>query len=325
MTAGLPKMIPSVLTILRFRPSGSLPEGFAALSFFDFHLFPRFILLPLVIFFLPIGSSPAFADSLARQGVSGVSEAVAFPEELGEIVYRRNPGRPVQLFIIGNSHRSPLNGENGDRTIAAQLQTYRIGEWLIENQQVELLLPEGFFGMKAGTGRRTLTARRLDESLGKALADTSTFINADLLLHADYGIPLHQIEDREIYAAVRDCLLVALQGSDRRSGRAASELVSLQERRSALMLERVPAIIDAEYARGHIALPRALLTIGLEHLDEIITFFATGGMEMKSVHSGWPALSASLASLRHEIGVTVIVPRAVLALRGVGALARADY
>ncbi|MDO9081422.1 MAG: hypothetical protein Q7U44_11530, partial [Desulfuromonadales bacterium] len=79
------------------------------------------------------------------------SPAGGLPRELGTIVYQKNPDHPQQVFIIGNSHRSSTSGKNGSQTVPAQVETYRIAEWLILQHQVELLLPEGFFGRQERT------------------------------------------------------------------------------------------------------------------------------------------------------------------------------
>jgi hypothetical protein len=67
------------------------------------------------------------------------------PVEYGEVIYRFNEKSPNQVFIIGISHRDALTCLNGDNTSKVQAQIYRIGDWLIHSQGLELLLPEGFF------------------------------------------------------------------------------------------------------------------------------------------------------------------------------------
>lgn len=264
---------------------------------------------------LCLWSGTSLADSSSLNATPGFSDSSGLPSEFGEIVYQKNPERPVQVYIIGNSHRSSSTGDNGVNTIPAQVQTYRIGEWLIRQHQVELLLPEGFFGRKGRSGILD-SAVGLDRSaLEETLADTSTFINADLLLHRNYGVGLQQVEDREMYRSVKEYLLSGLKSGDSLLASFGLELEYLQERRSAAILQKIPEVIDNEYRQGNIAQPRAILTIGMAHLDEIIKFIELGKIEIPAPRigaSGFQAYSEALELLDKEIGVTVIVPRAIL-------------
>jgi hypothetical protein len=268
-----------------------------------------------------------FFFTLALLGIRGTSladssslnampaDAAGLPSELGEIVYRKYPERPFQVYIIGNSHRSSSTGDNGVNTVPAQIQTYRIGEWLIRHHQVELLLPEGFFGRMGSSGIPDAAVRLDGPALEETLADTSTFINADLLLHRNYGIGLQQVEDRDLYLNVRQYLLSGLKSDESLPASFGLELEYLQERRSAAILQGIPAVIDNEYRLGNIAQPRAILTIGMAHLNEIITFLELGKIEIPAPRigaSGFQAYSEPLELLAKEIGVTVIVPRAIL-------------
>jgi hypothetical protein len=224
----------------------------------------------------------------------------------------------LQVFIIGNSHRSSASGANGSHTVPAQVQTYRIAEWLIRQQQVELLLPEGFFGHQEGTGTFEATVRLDGPTLEEALSDTSTFINADLLLHRNYGIALHQVEDRDLYRNAREYLLSGLQSGSSFCAPFGLELEYLQERRSAAILQKIPAVINDAYRQGRIAQPRAILTIGMTHLDEMIKFLKMGRIEIPAPSSGtsdFTPHSETLELLANQVGVTVIIPRALLDAR----------
>ena len=68
----------------------------------------------------------------------------AIPFERGEVVFSSNERSPNQIYIIGMSHRDTLTRANGSNTVKSQIEAYRIGEWLIQNKGLELLLPEGF-------------------------------------------------------------------------------------------------------------------------------------------------------------------------------------
>lgn len=278
MTAGLPEMLRDIFGLTLF-----------------------------VLLTLWSGSSWAASRSPKPIPVDGL------PSELGTIVYQKNPERSLQVFIIGNSHRSSASGENGRQTVPAQVQTYRIAEWLIRQHQVELLLPEGFFGRQERA--EIVDAVRHDgATLEEALADTSTFINADLLLHRNYGIALQQIEDRNLYRSARDHLHAGLQSGYRLPASFNLEFEYLQERRSAAILQKIPAVINAAYAQGEIAQPRAILTIGMSHLDEIIKFLKMERMEILAPPigpSGFQDYKETLDLLAQGVGVTVIVPRAL--------------
>ena len=85
--------------------------------------------------------------SIFWAGIPGVySQAgLRMPAEYGDVVYQLNPEKPDQVFIIGISHRDSLTLANDANTSNVQAEVYRIGEWCIRNEGVELLLPEGFF------------------------------------------------------------------------------------------------------------------------------------------------------------------------------------
>jgi hypothetical protein len=315
MTAGLPEMLPDIFTNLPFSRTGSgSKNGVKLTTSPPIIVSTLFVLLAFLFFFG--GTSGAASSSL--KAVSGFAEATGLPGELGKIVYQKNPESNIQLFIIGNSHRSSASGENGSDTVPAQVQTYRIAEWLISQHQVELLLPEGFFGRQERTGIPDAIIRHDDPTLEEALTDTSTFINADLLLHRNYGMTLHQVEDRDLYRHVREFLHSGLKSGERLLAPFGLELEYLQERRSAAILQKIPAVINAEYRQGHIAQPRAILTIGMAHLDEMIKFLEAERIEVLAPPigaSGFQDYREVLNLVAQEVGVTVIVPRVMLADR----------
>ncbi|MDZ4185450.1 MAG: hypothetical protein U1D97_10790 [Desulfuromonadales bacterium] len=258
---------------------------------------------------LSLGSATSRAASLSPHA----TPAGGLPSELGSIVYQKNPDHPLQVFIIGNSHRSSASGKNGRQTVPAQVETYRIAEWFILQHQVELLLPEGFFGRQERTEIIEIVPHD-NVVLEEALADTSTFINADLLLHRNYGIALHQIEDRDLYRNARDHLHAGLEGGYRLPASFGLEMDYLQERRSAAILQKLPAVINAAYHQGQIVQPRAILTIGMAHLDEIIKFLEMERMEILAPPvgtSGFQDYRETLDLLAQGGGVTIIVPRAL--------------
>ncbi len=315
MTAGLPEMLRNIFTN---RSSSRAGYRFLRVAAAIPH---RPILLSTLILGLTLFGSLSLCSGTSRAASLSphAPPAVGLPSELGTIVYQKNPERPLQVFIIGNSHRSSASGENGSQTVPAQVQTYRIAEWLIRQHQVELLLPEGFFGRQERAEIVDAIVRHDGATLEAALADTSTFINADLLLHRNYGIALHQIEDRNLYRNARDHLHAGLQSGYRLPASFSLEFEYLQERRSAAILEKIPAVINAAYHQGQIAQPRAILTIGMSHLDEIIKFLKMERMEILAPPigaSGFQDYKETL-DLLAQVGVTVIVPNSLL-LEGEG-------
>jgi hypothetical protein len=307
MTAGLPEMLRDIFTNRSSSRAGSRLEE-AAL----FH--PPILLSTLILGLTLLGILSLWSGTSRAASLSLHAPPAGLPSELGTIVYQKNPDHPLQVFIIGNSHRSSASGKNGRQTVPAQVQTYRIAEWLILQHQVELLLPEGFFGRQERTEIIDAIVRHDTAALEEALADTSTFINADLLLHQNYGIALHQIEDRDLYRNARDHLHAGLEGGYRLPASYGLELEYLQERRSAAILQKIPAVINAAYHQGQIVQPRAILTIGMAHLDEIIKFLEMERMEILAPPvgtSGFRDYKETLDLLAQGVGVTVIVPRAL--------------
>ena len=238
------------------------------------------------------------------------------PSSLGTIVYQQHPDNPCQLYIVANSHRSCATGANGTETVRAQIETFRIGEWLLKRQHLDLLLPEGFFG-RGSDGKLPLqNAKPLDgRTLEERLADTSTFVNAELLLHRHYRIGLYQVEDRALYNRTSALLRSGLNGSAGLSTDFGNDLAYLQERRLAAILQNVPAALASVDRQGRIAAPKVMLTIGLAHLADIVRYLETGEIFIPSPpDSGghFPSFQAQLALDRQDVGVTIIVPRSLL-------------
>jgi len=277
----------------------------------------RLSLLLSLLLCLPASGAARPLRPAATDAIDAVAAPLAlpsaFPPDLGEIVYRKNGKSSVQVFIIVNSHRSSGTGENGPGTVQAQVETFRIGEWLIGQEQIALLLPEGFFGREATTPPVPGAPGRLaGEELAAELTDTSAFVNAELLLHRNYGIGLQQIEDRALYRQTRDRLRTGLTGAARLEPGFAAGLDYLQKRRLAAMLQNVPEAIAGEYRLGRIARPKAMLTIGLAHLADLIGYLETGRIQLPvpaTEDQGVESLNAELELVRQEMGVTVIVPR----------------
>ncbi|HMK51826.1 MAG TPA: hypothetical protein VK551_04910, partial [Thermodesulfobacteriota bacterium] len=128
------------------------------------------------------------------------------PVEYGAVLCRFNEESPNQIFIIGISHRDSLTCLNGENTSRVQAEVYKIGDWLIHHQGLELLLPEGFFASntgKAGKENRKIVEKRSDctelsdlKVLQAKLSDNRTYVNAEMLLKENHPLRLRQVEDK---------------------------------------------------------------------------------------------------------------------------------
>ena len=257
-------------------------------------------LLSLLVCLLPFLQRPAAA-----------AETIDLPTQLGRVVYRQNPSSPIQLFIVADSHRSSLTGANGSSTVRVQLETFRIGAWLIDQQQVELLLPEGFFGRWRGTATPASADRPDDAALLAQLADTTTFVNAELLLHRSFGVALAQVEDPELYRHTSQLLRAGLETGAVLDPGYEPTLTYLQQRRLAAILQGAPAAIEAAFRQGSIDRPRAMLTIGQAHLGDLLRMLRGGEIHIPAPqpeNTLFPPLDQTLQLRAAGIGVAVIVP-----------------
>jgi len=256
----------------------------------------------------PLRAIPA-ADS-AAESIGG-----ELPAELGTVVYRVRGDAPVQLYIVANSHRSVITGANGADTLQAQVETFRIGEWLIRHRQLDLLLPESYFGQCPDSAPSVARPTPLDHAtLVQRLADTATFVNAELLLHEHYGIGLRQVEDQDLYDRTRELLHASFTAARLDPG-FDGRLAYLQKCRSAALLQGVPAALTQLARPGTEAASGALLTIGMAHLDDILEFIKAGEVHIPAP----PAASAKLPAVQSQltlrdipVGITVIVPHSLL-------------
>jgi hypothetical protein len=244
------------------------------------------------------------------------------PSEYGEIIYRYNEKSPNQLFIIGMSHRDSISRSNGQNTSRVQAEVYKLGEWLIQNRGLELLLPEGFFKKKAQVAKgkfsppdiRRYPSEPLDIKIAeKKLSNTTSFINAEMLLIKNYHLRTQQVEDLKWYDAV-GCFIrkLASSGNSCDYYLVRSELDYLQERRTAALLQRIPEIINAEYHEGEIKSKRALLTIGMSHLYKIIKYLDESKIKIYSPLANSKRNEnyvADLNLLRENFGVFIIIPQ----------------
>jgi hypothetical protein len=271
---------------------------------------PLFLILIVLPFLLSIPPSSAETN-------------LAVPSQYGEVIHRFNEESPNQVFIIGLSHRDSLTCLNGDITSRVQAEVFKIADWLIHNQGLELLLPEGFFKSTStkiqtknvSTAERENSCASYDmKVLEKKLSDNKVYVNAEMLLKETHPIRLRQVEDKPLYDAVRANILklVSSQGPACDYSVANSELEYLQERRTAAMLQKVPEIINDEFQQGNIRSRKAIFTVGLYHIHEIIRFLNENKIIIrtpKPASTGMKDYAAELNLQKENFGVSIILPK----------------
>jgi hypothetical protein len=250
----------------------------------------------------------------------------AFPAQYGEIIYRFNEKNPNQIFIIGISHRDALTCLNGDNTSRVQAEIYKIGDWLIHHQGVELVLPEGFFKNPSANiekknnnapERRSSCAPMQMAALEKRLSDNKIYVNAEMLLKENHSLILRQVEDEALYKAVTNHLLklASCREDSTDYPRLNSEMEFLQEKRAATMLQKIPQIINDEFQQGNIRSKKAIFTIGMFHLHKIITYLNEKGVRVRAplpASNGNRGPMVELNLQKENFGVSIIVPRTLV-------------
>jgi len=223
--------------------------------------------------------------------------------------------------MIGISHRDALTCLNGDNTPRVQAEVYKIGDWLIHNQGLELILPEGFFKStatkiekkKISAPERENRCTSLDmKALEERLSDNKTYVNAEMLLKESHLLKLQQVEDKELYDAVRKSIFKLVTCDSDNYSLVRSELDYLQERRTAAMLQKIPEIIDGEVRHGNIRSRRAIFTIGMSHLHKIITYLNENRITIYAPLLGSNGNKDYIAELnlqKENFGISVILPR----------------
>jgi hypothetical protein len=246
------------------------------------------------------------------------------PAQYGEVIYQTNEKGPHQLYIIGTAHRDSLTCLNGSLTPRVQAEVYKIGEWLIDQRGIELLLPEGFFknGSKKVSKEKAQAVRAKKRSpegmdiktLEERLSTNKTYVNAEMLLIRDHSLRVQQIEEKGLYDAVGNGISKFVNsGKDLCDYTAQkSELDYLQERRIAAILQNIPERIDEEFRQGNIHDRKALFTIGMSHLPRIIKYL---NEKRITIPSPLPPSNKSddglgeLNLLKGNFGVSILIPR----------------
>lgn len=239
------------------------------------------------------------------------------PEEIGKVVYEHRSESPYRIYIIGMGHRDTLTGTNGAETVQSQIEAYRIGEWLVHNEGLELLLPEGYFIQKGEQPRIPAVAEPgkaayADTALLKErLGDDNAYVNSEMLLMRHFNLRAEQVEDPELYRAVIEKLHLLQRNRDNVFTYAfeKSQLDFLQEIRTASMLQKIPDIIKNTYDSGAIRKQQALFTIGLAHINDIVRYLKKQEIVIQSPpFTPFEDYASGVKLLQNDFGITVIIP-----------------
>jgi hypothetical protein len=249
-------------------------------------------------------------------------ETLSIPSEYGQVIFRHDAGTGNHLYIIGISHRDTLTRAAGWKTTQVQSEVYRIGQWLIENEDVDLLLPEGFF-----TTPGSRTVKRLDNGMTpqsvkavfntgeilKEKLDSSNYVNAEKLLMESHDIVAQQVEDDSLYRDVVNKIILLEKNTNKFEYMYASrELDYLQERRTAAMLQKIPEVVESQIRDGNISQRNAILTIGVSHLAQIIDSLRQNKFIVRSpAFSPFNDYISEINLVREGFNVTVILPRTI--------------
>jgi hypothetical protein len=280
------------------------------------------LLLPIIVFSAFLGLSSSIADTDLYRSKFSVASSKSSAIEYGEVIYQCNEENPNQLFIIGMSHRDSLTRLNGSNTSRVQAEVYKIGEWLIHQRGVELLLPEGFFLKKptkiekiqSEVEKKSVCPKLDIKALEGMLSKNDTFVNAELLLKTYHSLRLKQVEDESLYGDVyREIQKLVNSGSNACDSLAIkAELDYLQERRTAAMLQKIPGLVGDEFQQGHIRSRKAIFTVGMSHLYKILEYLNEKRIRISSPLAGNPKDQDYIAELslqREKFGIFVILPR----------------
>ena len=279
----------------------------------------------LLVFFLSYPSVRSEAGSSSSgQILAPSSNSLPY----GQVIFRYNEKSPKQLFIIGMGHRDTLTRGNAGQTARVQAEVYKIGEWLIHHEGIQLLLPEGFFNTKStGPAQAKVTTKTGLENqcvcpapadiniLQERLANDRIFVNAEMLLKESHplNLRLRQVEDWGLYDSVCKSLVrVTNSGKDSCDTSLVQELDYLQHRRLAAMLQKIPEVIDQEFQHREVNEPKAIFTIGMMHVHTIIRYLNDRKIMISSPAAGsvhGKEHTAQLNLPENNYGVSIILPK----------------
>jgi hypothetical protein len=268
------------------------------------------------LLFLVLGLCTFFIGSLIIS-LAKAKPAFNILAPYGEVIYTYNPECPDQLFIIGTGHRNAVTRVNGSNTQRVQVEVYKIGDRLIRHEGVKLLLPEGFFETKEKRALkecRTSYTELSDEMIEERLSDNTTFVNAEMLLKEAHPIRLRQVEEQDLYWNARESMLRLIRSGNRTPGSSAlkSRLDYLQERRTAALLQNAPDVTNEEFKEGYINKRRAILTIGLSHIPDIIKYLRDKRITVRAPlfdKGEEKNYNADLNLIKKNFGVCILLPK----------------
>lgn len=279
------------------------------------------LLLSIIVFPFLLGLSSSIAETGLHPSKLSEANPKSSAIEYGEVIYQCNEESPNQVFIIGMSHRDSLTRLNGSNTSRVQAEVYKIGDWLVHQRGVELLLPEGFFLKKPpkmekiqSEAEKKSNCPKLDiKTIEGMLSKNDTFINAELLLKTYHSLRMRQVEDERFYSDVHQAIQKLVNSGSNACDYLAikSELDYLQERRTAAMLQKIPGLVEDEFQQGNIRNRKAIFTVGMSHLHKIIEYLNENRIRiycpLVANHKGENYVVA-LSLQREKFGVFVILP-----------------
>lgn len=126
-----------------------------------------------------------------------------------------------------------------------------------------------------------------------------------------------QVEDRRIYDAVHSSLRNLKSTNSAEASQSSleerlAELQHLQAIRTAMLLQRIPSVIDSELHTGTIHNQSAMFTIGLNHIQDIVRYFQSDTIHIDSplfAQAQSAGFVSELNLLKTGYGVTIIIPR----------------
>jgi len=154
-------------------------------------------------------------------------------------------------------------------------------------------------------------------TLERRFSDGRQFVNAEMLLKSNFPLLLRQVEDKDLYQAVFENIRLfgESSGSMEKNFLIRSELDYHQKRRVGTMLQRIPAIVNDEFRQGRIGSRKAVFTIGLSHVADIIKYLRENRVSVLS-----PLFTAlkhedyvdSLNLAKEDFGISIIIPRTLI-------------
>lgn len=233
-------------------------------------------------------------------------------EHYGHVVFQIRHDAPNQIYIVGQLHEHPVTEDVNQETIQTQRDIYRIGEQLIKERELELIILEGLsaddsydalnetlrkFGKILQRGN-VIDAMKEDSKLERIL---NTKIKGDAsekerhLLQATAGYWLASTSNLRVAGAEdKDLHRLAVQGTKlvMRTGRLVAQRVEearigkyrlsqvtivnpydhINQLRTAYILHNTPLVIEREDAAKRISRKQAMVVIGVSHIPDCIEF-----------------------------------------------------